>query len=192
MSICEYCNGLHNGTYGSGRFCSKKCARGFSTKSKRLEINKLVSGKLKGRPGKDGTGFPKGFYEKRFKGTSESAGKAHKTKSKKIQSLPWEKASRGEKRRRLDEEFGKKCSVCGISKWMGRNLTLEWDHLDGNKQNESKKNLRRLCPNCHSQTPTFRNRKRNANDIWLDTFLSKVNTEQELSEPPEPKEEKGQ
>lgn len=48
--ICEYCNKEHNGTYGSGRFCSKECARGFVTKEKRQEINKKVSKKLKIRP----------------------------------------------------------------------------------------------------------------------------------------------
>ena len=40
---CEYCNEEHKGTYGSGRFCSVKCARGYSTKIKRKEINEKVS-----------------------------------------------------------------------------------------------------------------------------------------------------
>lgn len=43
MSICECCQKEHNGKYGSGRFCSNKCARSFSTKKKRKEINKKVS-----------------------------------------------------------------------------------------------------------------------------------------------------
>jgi hypothetical protein len=47
MKICENCKSEHNGNYGSGRFCSKKCARGFSTKAKRKEINKKVSKTLK-------------------------------------------------------------------------------------------------------------------------------------------------
>jgi hypothetical protein len=41
--ICENCKIEHNGQYASGRFCSKKCAKGFSTKAKRREINKKVS-----------------------------------------------------------------------------------------------------------------------------------------------------
>ncbi len=41
--ICENCNIEHDGSYGSGRFCSSKCARGFSTKTKRKEINEKVS-----------------------------------------------------------------------------------------------------------------------------------------------------
>jgi hypothetical protein len=37
---CENCGEDHDGSYGSGRFCSIKCARGFSTKEKRKEIIK--------------------------------------------------------------------------------------------------------------------------------------------------------
>lgn len=46
---CENCDLVHLGEYGSGRFCSAKCARGFSTKNKRQEINDKVSKKLSGR-----------------------------------------------------------------------------------------------------------------------------------------------
>lgn len=49
---CEYCNQNHDGTYGTGRFCSARCARGFSTKTKRKKINKKVSKKLKTRADK--------------------------------------------------------------------------------------------------------------------------------------------
>lgn len=45
--ICENCSNKHQGKYGSGRFCSVNCARGFSTKSKRQEINKKISKRLK-------------------------------------------------------------------------------------------------------------------------------------------------
>jgi very-short-patch-repair endonuclease len=48
MKKCENCNKTHTGKYGSGRFCSEKCSRGFSTKNKREEINIKVSKKLKG------------------------------------------------------------------------------------------------------------------------------------------------
>lgn len=46
--ICENCGNEHDGKYGSGRFCNSKCARGFSTKAKRKEINEKVSANLKG------------------------------------------------------------------------------------------------------------------------------------------------
>lgn len=46
---CENCKEEHDGSYGSGRFCSTKCARGFSTKAKRKEINEKISRALGGR-----------------------------------------------------------------------------------------------------------------------------------------------
>lgn len=46
MKTCENCNNENEGKYGSGRFCSTKCARGYSTKAKRTEINKSVKLKL--------------------------------------------------------------------------------------------------------------------------------------------------
>jgi hypothetical protein len=47
MKRCENCDLEHNGNYGSGRFCNDKCARSFSTKKNREQINKKVSEKLK-------------------------------------------------------------------------------------------------------------------------------------------------
>ena len=48
------------------------------------------------------------------------------------------------------------CEHCGISDWNGKEITLEVDHIDGNNQNASPDNVRLLCPNCHSQTPTYK------------------------------------
>ena len=50
MKVCENCQNEHNGAYKSGRFCSEKCSKGFSTKAKRKEINQQVSKKLKKDP----------------------------------------------------------------------------------------------------------------------------------------------
>lgn len=53
-----------------------------------------------------------------------------------------------------------RCEKCGISEWCGDPISLELDHIDGNGKNHLLSNLRLLCPNCHSQTPTFRNKRR--------------------------------
>jgi 5-methylcytosine-specific restriction endonuclease McrA len=50
----------------------------------------------------------------------------------------------------------KQCEVCGIEKWNGLELSFELDHIDGNRTNHILKNIRILCPNCHSQTLTYR------------------------------------
>lgn len=46
MNKCENCEVEHDGEYGSGRFCSSTCAKGFSTKGKRSLINDKVKLKL--------------------------------------------------------------------------------------------------------------------------------------------------
>lgn len=51
-----------------------------------------------------------------------------------------------------------RCAVCGLSKWRGRPLTLELDHINGVNNDHRLENLRLVCPNCHSQTDTFRGR----------------------------------
>jgi 5-methylcytosine-specific restriction endonuclease McrA len=45
------------------------------------------------------------------------------------------------------------CLVDGV--WNGRRLVLHVDHVDGQFWNCQPDNLRFLCPNCHSQTPTY-------------------------------------
>lgn len=48
------------------------------------------------------------------------------------------------------------CAECGsLPEWMGKPLTLQIDHIDGDNLNNLIENLRFLCPNCHCQTETW-------------------------------------
>lgn len=49
-----------------------------------------------------------------------------------------------------------KCEVCDITNWNGKPVSFELDHIDGNRTNHNIDNLRIICPNCHSQTKTYR------------------------------------
>lgn len=48
------------------------------------------------------------------------------------------------------------CEVCSAKPiWQDKSLTLQLDHKNGDRFDHRPENLRFLCPNCHSQTPTF-------------------------------------
>lgn len=48
-----------------------------------------------------------------------------------------------------------KCAKCDIFSWLGEKLSLQLDHINGDRKDNRIENLRLLCPNCHSQTDTF-------------------------------------
>lgn len=59
-----------------------------------------------------------------------------------------------------------KCEKCGNKgEWMGEKFTLELHHINGNHFDNRLENLQILCPNCHSQTKTFRNKSERNKDV---------------------------
>jgi hypothetical protein len=66
------------------------------------------------------------------------------------------KNSTGLKRRLINEGIiSEKCSECDITHWNGEKLSLHLDHINGINNDNRIENLRLLCPNCHSLTPTY-------------------------------------
>lgn len=82
--------------------------------------------------------------------------------------------------KRLVEEGIKsyECEKCRNSTWMGESLTLELHHIDGDHYNNSLENLQILCPNCHSQTPTYRSRTK-SKTTKPERITKKINVEKE-------------
>lgn len=58
----------------------------------------------------------------------------------------------------LIKKYGDSCMECG---WNERhpitdNVPIELEHIDGDSSNNKLKNVKLLCPNCHSLTPTYK------------------------------------
>lgn len=155
MKKCENCKNEHDGLYGSGRFCSETCARGFSTKAKRNEINKKVSEKLLGQKR-----MPHIFSNEKWKKIKE---KRDATYREKLLNAEYDTlGSESLKKRIILEQHGA-CNNCKLSEWLGNEIPLELEHIDGNHHNNERSNLEALCPNCHSLTPTWRGRNKSNN-----------------------------
>lgn len=75
----------------------------------------------------------------------------------------FEYGGKGGHKSALIKERGRCCEVCKLSEWNFKPITLELEHVDGDGKNNVKENLKLLCPNCHSQTPTWRRRKDTGN-----------------------------
>ncbi len=57
----------------------------------------------------------------------------------------------------LRKKYGNRCVLCGWSIINTKTgiVPLVADHIDGNWRNNIESNLRLLCPNCDSLTPTY-------------------------------------
>lgn len=70
--------------------------------------------------------------------------------------------------RYLRRKYKDKCSVCGwntINQHLNK-VPLEIDHINGNSEDNTEKNLRIICPNCHSLSANYRNLNRGRGRAW--------------------------
>jgi hypothetical protein len=149
MKQCPKCKTSHN---KSGTFCSRSCAnsRVFSEESKlkksiaqkRYWDNLSESEKNKKRE----------VYHNTVKGQRQAY-------IEYIFSQEWDYLGVQAKRLRVILEQDGKCNKCGRTHWIDEPITLEYEHINGNKTDNARSNVEALCPNCHSLTKTWRGRK---------------------------------
>lgn len=70
-------------------------------------------------------------------------------------------ASRKIVKKYLIEKHGRRCCICGLTEWMGKEIPLVVDHIDGNAENRRIDNFRLVCGNCDMQLPTYKSKNKN-------------------------------
>jgi 5-methylcytosine-specific restriction endonuclease McrA len=129
------------------KFCSRSCAnsgRETSKKGKKSRSKKMQERWQNEAPEKK---------EERLRKSAEALRRIY---LEELASLPFEKLSKRQRREKILTEQAGCCALCGIAEeWNGMPLNFQMDHIDGDRTNESRENLRLLCPNCHSQTDTY-------------------------------------
>jgi len=148
MKICPKCDVPHE---KPGTYCSRTCANSHTRTEESKQKTAASMQKVIRRP----------RTKKQIEKWRESiiATKAQKKQERALlcDTLPFNELSDREQRNRILQEQNRKCAHCGISQeWNGKELRFELDHIDGNRSNHIRNNLEFLCPNCHSQTPTYR------------------------------------
>ncbi len=64
-------------------------------------------------------------------------------------------------RRYIEKEQENKCAICGIEPlWNNKPFTFILDHINGHNENNSRENLRLICPICDSQLDTYKSKNK--------------------------------
>jgi hypothetical protein len=177
---CKKCGNEFEPSKGLLNYCSMACRNSrertdeVKDKISKTLKNSIATGKVMSYQERlnNMTDADRESFLKRMREITESQKKIAREK---IMSEPFESLSFERLRKRVIYEQDERCNSCGIDSWMGKQISLELEHKDGNHFNDLRENLEALCPNCHSQTPTFRGRniknKKQKNLITDDELL---------------------
>jgi Zn finger protein HypA/HybF involved in hydrogenase expression len=151
---------MNNPDIPQGKLCDSGCgqlAQYFSKDTGRYRCLKSANSCPTNKV-KNSNGLKKAHAEGKMPVfTNEMREKSHISHRRKlVEDKPFEELGHILRKKIVIEEQNYKCSHCNLDQWMGLRITLELDHVDGNRYNNVRSNLRCLCPNCHSITDTWK------------------------------------
>ncbi len=189
--VCKTCGEDFIPQFNLKNFCSMKCRYGGTTDNAGMNTERDISRieYLKSIPDDDKNDYyNRDVFKEKVFSKFHSNGKIcslKKTIKDKTDAISWNDAGADLKRKRIIEEQNNKCDECGISEWFGVSISIEIDHVDGNRNNDERTNLRGLCPNCHSLTKTWRGKnyfaKKISDEQLKDAIKSHASIAQALS-----------
>jgi hypothetical protein len=141
--FCLHCSNEISYKRRVNNFCSQSCSATFNNLKRQKKENEMVNCSFCGK-------------ETHVRNKYCSFKCQHD--EKRIEAINNKTAGHASVKNYLIGIHGSKCMECG---WDKINLTtnkvpIELEHIDGNSANNELSNLKLLCPNCHSLTPTYK------------------------------------
>lgn len=149
-SKCKNCDASLSYDKKENDFCSKSCSVSYNNRKKDYKKSTVIS--ICSYCKKTFNYYPSSSTGKFCSPTCNGLYKKSKSKIKFENGLLFERSTI---KQFVIERDTYKCSSCNISEWMNNPISLHLDHIDGDSSNNFPNNFRLLCPNCHSQTPTY-------------------------------------
>ena len=167
-NICKHCSCIIPYDKRSNLFCNHSCSASYN--------NVLKERKSYGE--KECIGCQSIFNPSRNSSGDYCCFECSAAHKVKIRLDEWlsggQVASKASIKKYLLEAQDNKCASCGIENiWNNKPIIFDLEHKDGNSDNNVRENLELICPNCHSQTDTYKGKnKGNGRFIRMQRYYS--------------------